>query len=162
MSDDRQWLNLGLAHLPAPEAARVRLFRLLLGTAAVLRGRLDRALAPSGVTTQQATLLHWIEAQPGPPTLGAVAAGLDMTHQNVKQIVLALQRKGLLDLQVDPQDRRARRLVLTAQHHRFWQDRNPGDFAAVQGWMAAWNDAEVQQVLQLLLRLHRHLDGPSA
>ena len=82
-----------------------------------------------------------------------------MTHQNVKQIAVALQRKGLLEIRVDEQDRRARRLFLTRRHHRFWRDRNPGDYAAVQAWMAAWSDDEVRQALQLLRRLHRHLDG---
>lgn len=159
MSTGNQWLDLSLEGLPPAQADRVRVFRLLMLEGARLRGRLDKVLAPSGVTAQQGALLSWIQAQPEPPTFSAVAAGLAMTHQNVKQIALALQRKDLLEIQVDAQDRRARRLVLTRQHHRFWQQRNPGDFAAVQAWMAAWNDAEVRRVLLLLQRLHRHLDG---
>jgi DNA-binding MarR family transcriptional regulator len=161
MSTDTQWLDQSLDGLAPSEADRIRAFRLLVLQGARLRGALDRVLAPSGVTAQQGVLLSWIEAQPAPPTLGAAAAGLGMTHQNLKQIVVALQRKGLLELAVDAQDRRARRLVLTPQHHRFWRDRNPGDFAAVQGWMAAWTDDEVQQVLALLRRLHAHLDVQS-
>ncbi|MFT3953526.1 MAG: MarR family transcriptional regulator [Piscinibacter sp.] len=159
MSNDDQWLDLSLEGLPPAQADRIRVFRLLMLEGARLRGQLDKALAPSGVTAQQGTLLSWIQAQPEPPTFSAVAAGLAMTHQNVKQIALALQRKGLLDIQVDARDRRARRLVLTKQHHRFWRQRNPADFAAVQDWMAAWNDAEVRRVLLLLRRLHRHLDS---
>lgn len=159
MSSNKQWLDLALDDLPPADADRVRVFRLLMLEGARLRALLDRVLAPSGVTVQQGALLSWIQAQPGPPTLSAVAAGLSMTHQNVKQIVLALQRKGLLEMHVCEQDRRARRLVLTKLHHRFWQARNAADFTAVLAWMADWNDAEVRQVLPLLRRLHRHLDG---
>lgn len=159
MSTDAQWLDLSLEGVDGAAADRIRAFRLLVVEGARLRGLLDRVLAPSGVTAQQGALLSWIQAQPAPPTYSAVAAGLGMTHQNVKQIAVALQRKGLLEIRVDEQDRRARRLHLTRRHHRFWRDRNPGDYAAVQTWMAAWSDDEVRQVLQLLRRLHRHLDG---
>lgn len=159
MSTGDQWLDLSLEGLPDAQADRIRAFRMLVLEGARLRGLLDKVLAPSGVTVQQGALLSWIQAQPAPPTISAVATGLSMTHQNVKQIVLALQRKGLVDIQVDEQDRRARRLVLTRLHHRFWRKRNPDDFAAVQAWMSAWSDAEVRRALRMLRRLHRHLDA---
>ena len=159
MSKNDPWLDLSLEALPPAGADRVRVFRLLVLEGARLRGLLDKALAPSGITAQQGALLSWIQAQAAPPTLSEVAAGLRMTHQNVKQIALALQRKGFVDIQVDTADRRARRLVLTRLHHRFWRERNPDDFAAVQDWMAVWNDAEVRRVLLLLRRMHRHLDA---
>jgi DNA-binding MarR family transcriptional regulator len=161
MSQDRQWLEVGLAGLAPDRAARVRLFRLLLVGAAALRGRLDRELAPSGLTSQQGALLQWIEAQAEPPTISAVAAGLRMTHQNVKQIALALERKGFVEIVVDPSDRRARRLVLTKQHRHFWRKRNPEDFAHVAAWTAALSDAEVARMTEMLSRLYRHLKDPA-
>ena len=111
MSGDRQWLDLGLEALPPTRANRVRLFRLLLATAARLRAELDRELAASGITTQQGALLQCVQAQPEPPTMGVVAQAMAMSHQNVKQLALVLQRKGFLDIEVDAADRRARRLV---------------------------------------------------
>lgn len=156
MSDPRQWLELGLDALPPLQADRVRLFRTLCAAAGLLRGRLDRQMAATGITTQQAALLQFIEAQAGPPTIGAVAAGLAMTHQNVKQIALALARKGFLTIDVDANDRRVRRLTTTAQHRRFWAARNPDDFAQVQAWTAGLDSAEVAQLVQLLRKL---LDG---
>ena len=161
MSQDRQWLELGLDALPPDRAARVRLFRLLLVGAAALRGRLDRELAPSGLTSQQGAMLQWIEAQAEPPTVSAVAAGLRTTHQNVKQIALALERKGFVEIVVDPVDRRARRLVLTKQHRRFWRKRNPEDFGSVAAWISALSDDEVARMNAMLSRLYRHLkDAP--
>ena len=160
MNDARQFLELGLAHLPLASAQRVRLFRLMLADATLLRGRLDRKLAPSGITSQQGAMLQFIEAQPGPPTIGAVAAGLSMTHQNVKQIALALARKGLLTIEVDTQDRRARRLTTTEQHRRFWDQRNPDDFGLVQAWTAGLDRAEVDQAVQLLRKLMAGMPAP--
>lgn len=162
MSADRQWLDLSLDELPPAKADRVRIFRLLVVQGARLRSLMDRKLAPSGLTTQQAAMLTWIEAQGAPPTISAVAAGLTMTHQNVKQIAVALERKGFLAIQIDAEDRRARRLVLTDKHRRFWRRRNADDYAVVEAWMAVWSDAEVRQIKRLLIRLHRYLDdcGP--
>ena len=157
MSSDVQWLDLALDGLPPAQAERVRAFRLLMLEGAQLRGLLDRALAPTGLTAQQGALLAWIEARREPPTLSEVAAGLGTTPQNAKQIAAALARKGFLEIVVDAADRRARRLVPTAQHRRFWKRRNPDDFAAVQAWTAVWNDDEVRQVVGLLRRLHQHL-----
>lgn len=151
------WLELGLAALPAAQAQRIRLLRSLLASAGRLRQRLDRALAPAGITSQQAGLLQFIEAQARPPTQGQVAQALGMTHQNVKQIALALERKGFLVIEADAADRRARRLVLTPHHQHFWQARNPGDFVRVEGWTAVLSDAEVGQLVALLQRLRAGL-----
>lgn len=161
MKPNRQWLDLGLDALPAPRADRVRLFRLVLATAAHLRGALDRELAATGITTQQAALLQCVQAHPEAPTIGEVAQAMSMTHQNVKQIALALQRKGFVDIVVDEADRRARRLVLTAHHHRFWARRNPQDFLAVEGLSAALRDAEVRTLVDLLARLMASQGGTS-
>jgi len=144
--------------LPLASAQRVRLFRLMLADATLLRGRLDRKLAPSGITSQQGAMLQFIEAQPAPPTLSQVAAGLRMTHQNVKQIAAALERKGFLVIAQDPLDGRSRRLRLTASHRRFWKARNPGDFASVASWTEVLSDREVDTLVGLLIRLHEHLD----
>lgn len=152
-----RWIDLGLDAVEPGLAGRVRLFRRLMATAAVFRGQIDALFAETGVTSQQAALLQLIEAQPAPPTLGQVALALRMTHQNAKQIALALQRKGFLDIVVDPADRRARRLQLTELHHRTWRQRNPDDFAHVGRWTADLSDAEVAQAVDLLDRLRESL-----
>ena len=158
MSRNRQWLELGLDALPGPRAERIRLFRSLLAASAALRGQLDRALAPSGITTQQAAMLQFIEAQAEAPTISQVAQGLNMTHQNVKQIALAVARKGFVEIVVDAADRRARRLCLTEHHYRFWRERNDADFSGVEAWTAGLSDAEVTALVRLLGKLRGGLD----
>lgn len=153
MSNENPWLELGLSGLPTDRAQRIRLLRVLLATAGVLRGRLDRALAPAGITSQQAAMLQLIEAQAEPPTISFVAQALGMTHQNVKQIALSLQTKGFVEIATDAADRRARRLLLTEHHHRFWKQRNPSDFSSVEEWTAGLSDAETASALRLLLKL---------
>jgi DNA-binding MarR family transcriptional regulator len=150
-------LQLGLEQLDGASAERVRLFRLITTTGMLLRARLDRELAPHGLTTQQAALLQHVEGHEEPPTMSAIARAMAMTHQNVRQLVDVLVRKKFLAITPDPNDGRARRLVLTAHHHRFWQKRNPGDFGQVRAWTAALNDREVSSTIDALMRLHLSL-----
>jgi len=157
MSRRRQTLLLGLPEPGTPEAQRVLLFRLLLANAHELRTRMDRRLAGSGLTTQQAMLLQMLQGQPEPPTLTQFAARLSMSHQNLKQIASALQRKGLVEIVVDDTDARVRRLRLTAEHHRLWQQRDPDDHADVVRWTAALGDSDVARLVKSLDRLHAGL-----
>jgi DNA-binding MarR family transcriptional regulator len=157
MSSRFETLRLGLSALPEPDAQRVLLFRLLLANALELRTRMDRLLADSGLTTQQAMLLHFLTAEPTPPTLTQFAHQLAMSHQNLKQIATALERKGLLEIVVDDHDRRVRRLRLTGAHEALWQQRDPDDFAQVAAWTDVLSDVEVRTTVAALDTLHYSL-----
>lgn len=150
-------LQLGLDDPGSPLGQRVLLFRLLIGNAQELRKRMDRRLAADGLTTQQVLVLHHLSAATEPPTLTQCAALLGMTHQNLKQIVLALERKQLVAMTVDAADARVRRLHLTARHRRLWKRRDPDDHSEVARWTSALSDAEVLALVALLDRLHADL-----
>lgn len=140
-----------------PTAQRVLLFRLVLATAHELRTRMDRLLAESGLTTQQAMVLQFLQSESTPPTLTRFARQVGMTHQNLRQITAALERKGLLEIVADPHDGRVRRLQLTVAHARLWQRRDPDDFAAVADWSRVLTDDDVEATAALLDRFHASL-----
>src|SRR5215467_3780601 len=87
-------------------SAPVQAFRLTIALALHLRTLMDRQMADSGVTTQQAALLTVVDML-GRPALTEAARALAMTHQNVKQLALALERKGLLEIHADENDARS-------------------------------------------------------
>ena len=130
----------------------VRAFRTLLLLAQRLRYLMDDRLRPDGMTTQQAALLT-VVAGLGRPSLTEAAAALGSTHQNVAQLVAVLQRKGLLQLEADPTDRRRRLLTATEANDRYWSQRDGADHAAVEGWFAALSAEEVQTMCSLAGRL---------
>lgn len=107
-------------------------------------------------------MLQLIEVQSVAPTISVVAQVLGMTHQNVKQIASVLERKGFIEITVDPADRRARRLQSTPHHHRFWKQRNPADFSNVESWTAALSDSEIENLLRLRAKLRSGLRAPKA
>jgi DNA-binding MarR family transcriptional regulator len=76
--------------------------------------RFDEALRPAGLTSGQFSLLMSLN-RPEPPTIGMVAATLAMDRTTLTANLKPLERRGLVSLAVDPQDRRSRRVALTGE-----------------------------------------------
>ena len=137
-------------------AAQVRAFRLILLIAQELRYLTDQLYRSEGLTTQQATLLTAVRTL-GQPSLSEVAGALVTSHQNVKQLVAALTKKGFLRLVVDKQDARVRRVMTTAKNEKHWARRDPDDFVRVAEWFAALDATETGQLASLLAKLQGDL-----
>ncbi|MEU4423359.1 MarR family transcriptional regulator [Actinoplanes sp. NPDC024001] len=130
----------------------VRAFRASLVLAQRLRYLMDDRLRADGLTTQQAALLTVVRALDR-PALTEAAAALGTTHQNVAQLVAALERKGMLRTEPDPADRRRRRLAATEDGARYWSERDADDEAAVAEWFAALTPAELATLTTLTEKL---------
>src|SRR5262245_13711935 len=74
----------------------------------------DEALRPLGLTNGQFSLLTSLN-RPQPARLGAVATLLAMDRTTLTAALKPLQRRGLVDVGIDAQDRRSRCLELTRQ-----------------------------------------------
>jgi DNA-binding MarR family transcriptional regulator len=80
--------------------------------ARTLARRFDEAFRPVGLTNGQFSLLTALN-RPEPPTLGSVATLLAMDRTTLTAALKPLERRRLVKIQVDKEDRRSRRLVLT-------------------------------------------------
>ena len=74
--------------------------------------RFDEALRPVGLRSGQFSLLISLN-RPEPPTVGSVADLLAIDRTTLTANLKPLERRGLLNVSPDAQDRRARRLTLT-------------------------------------------------
>ena len=81
--------------------------------ARALARRFDEALRPFDLTNGQFSLLMALN-RPASPTLGEVARTLAMDRTTLTAALKPLARDGLLDISVDPGDRRGRRAARTA------------------------------------------------
>ena len=81
--------------------------------ARALARRFDEALRPLGLTNGQFSLLTSLN-RPQQPTLGSVAALLAMDRTTLTAALKPLERRGLVKVTVDKEDRRSRRLAITA------------------------------------------------
>ena len=80
------------------------------------------------------------------------------SHQNVKQIAVALQRKGMIRFVKDASDGRIKRLTATKAGLRVWQNRDVGDFAAIGEWFARLSRGEQKKLKTILGRLATAID----
>ena len=89
-----------------------------------LARRFDDALRPAELTSGQFSLLMSLN-QPSPPSIGSIANLLAMDRTTLTANLKPLERRGLLDIAVDPEDRRSRRLVLTNEGRRMLAEALP-------------------------------------
>src|ERR1700712_4347731 len=82
--------------------------------ARALARRFDLALRPLGLTNGQFSLLMALN-RPAPATMRSVAALLAMDRTTLTAALKPLERRGLVEVTVDPADRRGRLLRLTAE-----------------------------------------------
>lgn len=83
---------------------------------------LERELKEFDITFKQWFLTIIIENTfDTPPTLKEVAKAMGSSYQNVKQVALKLEQKGLVSLEKDKKDARVTRIRLTEQSYKFSQ-----------------------------------------
>jgi DNA-binding MarR family transcriptional regulator len=146
------------AGLGEDAATRIRTFRLIIVLAQELRGRMDELLREDDLTTQQAALLTVIDAF-GEPSIGQAAGALGTTHQNVRQLANALERKGFVRIAADPADRRIRRLATTPHSDATWQRRSHADQHRVLEWFGMLTAGEAHDLFRLLLKAQASVRG---
>ena len=99
--------------------------------------RFDELLRPAGLTSGQFSLLMSLN-RAEPPTIRAVAELLAMDRTTLTANLKPLERRGLVRVRTDKDDRRQRRLVLTARGR-----------AALIAALPAWEDghAAIEPIL---------------
>ncbi len=103
-----------------PDEAMI--FGLLLIISNKMNTLLEREFKEFDVTTKQWFLSETINSLfDSPPTLKEAGNAMGSSHQNVKQVAIKLQEKGLLTLEKDKKDARVTRLRMTEQSYDFWK-----------------------------------------
>lgn len=78
----------------------------------VVARHFDEALQPVNLTNQQFSLLMALNL-PEPPIMALVAQWLAMDRTTLTANLKPLERRGLVKIAVDPEDKRSRRLAIT-------------------------------------------------
>jgi DNA-binding MarR family transcriptional regulator len=82
--------------------------------ARALGRRFDDALRPLGLTSGQFSLMMALN-RPKPPSMGPVASLLAMDRTTLTAALKPLERRGLVTVSANPEDRRGRLLALTPE-----------------------------------------------
>ena len=99
--------------------------KYLFGSIFILSNRMDTLLQREfnrfNITTKQWFLSVIIDNLfDNPSTMKEAAKEMGSSHQNVKQVALKLEQKGLLIFEKDKRDARTTRLKLTNDSYDFW------------------------------------------
>lgn len=94
-----------------------------------------------------------------PPSVSEVAEVLSTTHQNVKQIALKLQEKGLISIEKDEKDKRVLRLRTTEKNRRYWESKSSEDVAFISALFYEMTDKEIQDLFFLLNKVQKNIDS---
>ncbi|WP_213773136.1 MarR family winged helix-turn-helix transcriptional regulator [Bradyrhizobium sp. dw_78] len=109
----------------------------------------DSALEPCGLRTTQRAILNHI-ARSGTPPLGELAEALVMDRGALTHNLKPLERDGLVEIRVDPQDRRNRLVALTSAGRKKLEESTLLWKCAQEGFEAAFGVAKSAALRQAL------------
>ena len=93
-----------------------------------------------------------------PPSLNDAAKAMGSSYQNVKQIALKLQEKGLLTLVPDVKDARITRLIMTDKFDQFWNNTNEKGALFIKRVFQDISSEELASFRQVLMKIWGNLE----
>ena len=144
----RQQLPLSATHLVRDSCLCLHVQRAARG----LARRFDDVFRPLDLTHGQFSLLMSLN-RPEPPTIGSVAALLAMDRTTLTAVLKPLERRKLVKVSVDKDDKRSRRLSITAAERLLlakafplWQETH----AAIDQLVATYHPDDLRSALRAL------------
>ena len=114
----------------------------------------DSALEPCGLRTTQRSILIHVARAGAPPALGELAEMLVMDRGALTHTLKPLERDGLIEIRIDPDDRRSRLVALTTAGRKKLEQSMPLWQKAQDGFEAAFGvakSAALRQALELVV-----------
>lgn len=96
------------------------------------------------------------------PTLKQLAEVMGTSHQNCKQLLLKLEKKGFVALTPDPADRRKQRITLTEKCLRFCRENDDRSAALMQRMFAGIPEEDVLATIRTITRMEQQLTAADA
>lgn len=138
-------------------------YTFIFGTLFVVANKMDtlleKELKEYDVTSKQWLLSAVLDSLfDYPPTIKEAAREMGSSHQNVKQLALKLEQKGLLALEKDKKDARATRLRLTEDSFSLWSDAESKGITFIQNIFKGIDKEEISKVRKVFEKIQFNLD----
>ena len=92
-----------------------------------------------------------------PPTLNELSEVLGSSHQNVKQILLKLEKKGFITFQEDERDKRKQRIVLTKACKKFCEKNNAASSQMMLKMFEGIPEDDIEATIRTIVRMENNL-----
>lgn len=93
-----------------------------------------------------------------PPTIKELAEITGSSHQNVKQILIKLEKKGYIQTLSDETDKRKQRIVLTEKTRIFCESHDEESEKIVHGIFAGIDPQEIAITIKTILQMEKNLE----
>lgn len=93
------------------------------------------------------------------PTIKELAGIMGSSHQNVKQILLKLEKKGFVDILVDQDDRRKQRVVLTRKCLEFCRQNDDKSSMAMEAMFNGISEEQLRITIGTIMQMEDNLKG---
>ena len=92
-----------------------------------------------------------------PPTVKELAGIMGSSHQNVKQILLKLEKKGFVSISVDELDKRKQRIELTSYCKEFCEKNNEMSMVLLTRMFDGVSEEQLQTTIQTIIQIEDNL-----
>ena len=92
-----------------------------------------------------------------PPTLKELSDILGSSHQNVKQILLKLEKKGFIQFQPDEKDRRKQRIILTEHCRDFCEKNDEMSQDIIKKMFAGISEKELSETIRIIMKIDNNM-----
>ena len=96
-----------------------------------------------------------------PPTLNELSDILGSSHQNVKQILLKLEKKNFIRFQEDKADKRKQRIVLTDTCLKFCEENNEKTSLIMQKMFEGIPEEDINTTIKTIIKMESNLSPQS-
>ncbi|WP_244908177.1 MarR family winged helix-turn-helix transcriptional regulator [Paenibacillus campinasensis] len=117
---------------------------------------------------QHVTVKQWLliailfKSMPAKLAVKEIASIVGATHQNVMQMARSLESKGFLEISIDPEDQRIRRIGLTQQCLDYFRTREDKETAFLNDLFTDFNGEELAQFHLFIERLLHNISNMEA
>lgn len=91
------------------------------------------------------------------PTVKELAEIMGSSHQNVKQILLKLEKKGFVRITVDEKDKRKQRIELTDYCREFCEKNDEMSMNTMRKLFAGVSEEQLQVTIQTIIQIEENL-----
>ena len=94
-----------------------------------------------------------------PPTLKELSDVLGSSHQNVKQILLKLEKKDFIEFQPDEADKRKQRIVLTERCRDFCEKNDEMSAVIMEKMFDSIPEQDIVTTIQTMIKMEKNMRG---
>ena len=109
------------------------------------------------ITWKQFFAIICIKLCKEPPTLNDLADVMGSSHQNVKQILLKLERKGFVSMTPDRNDRRKQRIVLTDMCREFCEKNDAPSQDIIGRIFEGIDEEQLRVTIETIMTMERNV-----